>query len=277
MRILRLIHDGAYALEFHPYVTVVTGLDDDQRAEIIEAFRGAATGRAASLAGLIEAHGVVLDLDRRSLQLLELEGLDVDLVVGVDDLPGAATSGVGRQLRAAERRLAELDEPQLQARKAVEDAESRADEAQRTLESLRQRVADAEAAADAPDPELDALEASWPMPSAPSSRWLHRPARPRAHCSRPSERSNWPSSVERLWPARPPRCCGPDVSSWVVAARSSPPSSTSKRAQRSTTPWPSWPKPRPPPTQPKPRRWPVRSGAVLRRQRVEDMPRRRRP
>lgn len=124
MRILRLVDPGNFALEFHPYITVVAGVADDDRDRIVEAFESAALGRTTELRGLIEVHGVVLDLDERALGLLELEDGEIETSVLATDLPGNASSGVGRQVRAAERRLEALEQPHRDRLTALGQAEA---------------------------------------------------------------------------------------------------------------------------------------------------------
>jgi len=97
MRILQLNVDG-HRIEFHPYVTVLRGLDADLRAKLIDALAAVSAGRP-SVDGLVEAHGVVLDLTDATLKLLDLPGADgggLDIIVRRDQLPGnTASAGSG--------------------------------------------------------------------------------------------------------------------------------------------------------------------------------------
>lgn len=158
MRILRLdAPDDGYAVEFHPFVTVVAGLSDEQRAMVGAAFQDAIAGRPPALGGLIEVHGVVLDLDAESLALLELDGVDVDAIVEVADLPGAASAGLDGQLRAAERRLESLELPYREHARALEAAEEAVEAARTALQSARQEAEDVRAHRGG---DLDALRAA---------------------------------------------------------------------------------------------------------------------
>ncbi len=77
---------GGTPLSFHPQVTVVGGLDDDGRQRLLDALRALPAGTDPGWEGLVEAHGVVLDLHRENLRLLGM-GHSVDVVVGPGDLP----------------------------------------------------------------------------------------------------------------------------------------------------------------------------------------------
>src|SRR5688572_30365278 len=98
MRVLRL-DLGEHRIELHPFVTVVRGLTPELRERLLEVMAGLPAGQS-TVGGLIEAHGVLLDLAPANLAVLDLtERLEV--VVGSDDLPranggrpGAATGAV---------------------------------------------------------------------------------------------------------------------------------------------------------------------------------------
>jgi len=95
MRLVQL-DIGGYRLEFHPYVTVLRGLHDSLRAELLATLDALAAGEAIA-EGMVEAHGVFLDLDDDVLTLLDLGKpgrSDLDLVVRADEVvaglgPGA--------------------------------------------------------------------------------------------------------------------------------------------------------------------------------------------
>src|SRR5262249_32897946 len=79
----------------HPYVTVVRGLDDGLRRRIVRAVGALAAGEA-SADGIVEAHGVFLDLSEEALELLDLPrpGFGLDLVVDAAQVPGTLEPGV---------------------------------------------------------------------------------------------------------------------------------------------------------------------------------------
>ncbi len=150
MRLVRLEGPGGTApLDFHPAITVVGGLTDDDRARLCEALQTLPSGGDPGWEGLIEAHGVVLDLGRDALRLLGMQR-HVNVVVGPGDLPGGdgprgsdysdydSEAIVDPEARAEELRLShdilahgvaalkrtrrEFEEARLQAVEAIEEA-----------------------------------------------------------------------------------------------------------------------------------------------------------
>jgi hypothetical protein len=95
---------GDGPVEIHPYVTVIRGCSPETRRELLAVLAGIPRGEALA-PGLVEAHGVLLDLDAASLALLDLEH-DLPVVVGAGELP--SRGGVDPfAMAAAERRLAD--------------------------------------------------------------------------------------------------------------------------------------------------------------------------
>lgn len=88
MRLLQLNPNGseASALDLHPMVSVVTGLGPAGRDTVLKAGRALPGADDPGCPGLVEAHGVMLDLDQESLRLLGMDR-DLEVVVGRDDLP----------------------------------------------------------------------------------------------------------------------------------------------------------------------------------------------
>ncbi len=153
MRILRLVDPDRYAVEFHPYITVLAGADEEQRRAIVAAFEAVAAGQATVLQGLIEVHGVVLDLDEHALDLLDLDDADVDVCVRADELPGNNSGGVERQVREAERRLQSLEQPRRDRQTALEAAAAASERALAALAAQSALTAQAETSA-VPDPAV---------------------------------------------------------------------------------------------------------------------------
>lgn len=94
MRLLELRKNGVGSptLEFHPNLTVVSGLSDPTRAAVLRAIAALPTGQDPGLGGLVEAHGVLFDLTPETLHVLGLSS-DVDVLVRREDLHGADGSG----------------------------------------------------------------------------------------------------------------------------------------------------------------------------------------
>jgi len=137
VRILQLDVDG-HRIEFHPYVSVLRGLDDGLRDRLIDALAAVSAGRP-SVEGLVEAHGVVLDLSDTTLKLLDLPGHDgggLDIIVRRDQLPGNAPAVVASGRGQFERARAE-------AADRVARAEADADRARVALEASREALAQA--------------------------------------------------------------------------------------------------------------------------------------
>jgi len=89
MRLVRYIdgEDGR-SVDLHPLMTVISGFDDAERERLLGAIAALPLGRDPSASGQIEVHGICLDLNQESLELLELDH-DVDVVLRASDLPGA--------------------------------------------------------------------------------------------------------------------------------------------------------------------------------------------
>ena len=89
MRLVRFEDEsGEFAVELHPLLTVISGLDPRLRDELIRTMSAIPRGADPRARGSIEVHGVYLDLNRETLELLEMHQ-DVDVVVRSTDLPGA--------------------------------------------------------------------------------------------------------------------------------------------------------------------------------------------
>lgn len=95
MRLLQLNPDGTEesALDFHPIITVVNGLGVGGREVVIRAITEMARGRDPGIGGLLEAHGVMLDLTPDTLSLLDVH-TDLDVLLGRGDVPLSAEAEV---------------------------------------------------------------------------------------------------------------------------------------------------------------------------------------
>jgi hypothetical protein len=165
-------------LSFHPQVTVVGGLDDALRSRLLDTLRALPSGTDPEWEGLIEAHGVVLDLHRENLRLLGLQH-PVDVVVGAHDLPVEGQAGdrtfpaapasapedqieglrlshdiLGHGVAALKRSRIEFEEARLQAVEALEEARADLDPfATTAFEQAAAQLRRAEEAHDTPAPE----------------------------------------------------------------------------------------------------------------------------
>ena len=160
MRLLRLDGgSGGPTVDLHPFFTVIRGLDDPTRQTVLAAMRGLPSGRDPGFAGLLEAHGVLLDLDVETLRLLDL-ATDLDVVVRPSDLVEGATSASDPGAGAPGG--AEVDEASRVADEAQETYAALRDALDR-LHDERQRVSDdvakASAALEAARSELDPFAA----------------------------------------------------------------------------------------------------------------------
>lgn len=107
MRLLQLAIGTEEILDLHPNVTVVVDLDDEGRSRLVDAVHGIARGVAPDAPGLLEAHGVLFDLDAKHLGVLEPAAGDLDPVVRAGQLPTQPVSVDERELRTRERAFAE--------------------------------------------------------------------------------------------------------------------------------------------------------------------------
>lgn len=137
MRILTLRLGDRPPLELHRKVTVLGGLDDATRRDVVGALAALARGKAGDgVTAELEAHGILLDAVPPTLDALGLPA-DIEPVIHGDDLPG------GREA--------------IRARAAAEAlAAAEAELAGRAAEH-REAVAAVEEAAPAPPPDTDAL------------------------------------------------------------------------------------------------------------------------
>jgi hypothetical protein len=179
MRILELRTSGESVLEFHPNVTVVSGLSADTRDDVIRAVTALPSGDDPGLGGLVEAHGVMFDL---TLETLEVFGLrsPVDVLVRPEDLPGgngrtasaeSAPAAPPASLAASEPREVTRARDELndarEAFEVLEEAHGRADRQWTVASETRQKIMSAlDAARRERDKEQARLEAPEGAPDS---------------------------------------------------------------------------------------------------------------
>ena len=103
MRLLQLsLESGEHAaLDLHPLLSVVQGLDDRARDRLVRTVAAIAAGAEPPCAGMAEAHGVMLPLDEANIALLDLR-TEADPIVRRGDLPGAVDDGSESSVEAPE-------------------------------------------------------------------------------------------------------------------------------------------------------------------------------
>ncbi|MCB0970813.1 MAG: hypothetical protein KDA97_04755 [Acidimicrobiales bacterium] len=165
MKVLR-VQQGAdrEPVVLHDQVTVVRGLDPLRRRWLIDALGRLSSGEDVEATGQVEAHGILLPLDRPSLALLDLEEL-APAVVRAEDLPGhdprIAEAVAARDTALVRRR--ELTDQITAEREALGKALGERTEATEELDALRRgegAAREALAAAEATRTRLEAELAS---------------------------------------------------------------------------------------------------------------------
>lgn len=88
VRLLQLDPHGAEdaTLDLHPLITVISGADAAARRRIVDAVAALPSASDPGIGGLVEAFGIILDLNVESLALLGLDS-DLDVVVRAIDVP----------------------------------------------------------------------------------------------------------------------------------------------------------------------------------------------
>ncbi|NLA36287.1 MAG: hypothetical protein GX868_11485 [Actinobacteria bacterium] len=150
MRLVRFEDEsGGFAVDFHPLITVISGLPAHIRERLTRAVAAIPSGGDPGGRGVLEVHGVQLDLTRDTLELLELNE-SLDIIVRPEDLPGSSAVAHLLSDRFAEAAVggAAVDA----AAAAVEGLRVEYAEALGALESYRVKVAALSA-------EFDQLEA----------------------------------------------------------------------------------------------------------------------
>lgn len=148
MRILRLRVDSRRIVDLHPSMSVVHRLGPGQAAMLRRGVAAIAGGLAPGGDGLLEVHGLLLDVTQADLDLLDLAADPVDAVVAVPGLaPAQVTDGDhagGERLRTAVRDVLLLATDRRWAARALESSRASGDPAGRELaraEQLRMAIA----------------------------------------------------------------------------------------------------------------------------------------
>lgn len=183
MRLLQLNPNGSEesALDFHPMVTVVTGLGPSGRELVLRAVAALPSGSDPGCGGLVEAHGVMLDLTPDTLAMLDLAASDLDVLVRRGDLPtgnGQAATGLGAGSRepasraAIEAFIADTPEGRFPELDAARRRRAEAREAlailQEAVERTRAGYEDARARRERVEAALAEVRAEREAPATPS-------------------------------------------------------------------------------------------------------------
>ena len=125
-----------FVLDLHPRLTLVRGLDPARRTQLLDAVDALVNGRPTELDGVVEVHGVLIDVGSEAfLSVLGLGGEAIDPIVRRGDLPGPGheESLAASRRRHVERTLDELRERLDASDAAVADARRRGEVATRRL------------------------------------------------------------------------------------------------------------------------------------------------
>ena len=141
MRLLELRKNGvgSSTLEFHPNLTIVSGLSAASRAAVIRAITSLPSASDPGLGGLVEAHGILFDLTTETLSVLGM-GSPLDVLVSADDLPGGDSSPVLDNVTPlfGDGGAQAADEEDLAAQAAIEAAQSELEASQRNLQDIEE-------------------------------------------------------------------------------------------------------------------------------------------
>ena len=171
MKLAELRTNDGRALVLHPRLAVVEA-DEQTRRSVISAL-AAALRDGGPAAGYVEVHGLLLDLDRDTMRVLDLDP-ELSLVLGSDDLPTELFGVDGRRRRAADdvaakqRELVDARKQQVQAaldvvtavQAALRTATVERDEAADALEHAQAGLAAAISSRDAADRAVETLTAA---------------------------------------------------------------------------------------------------------------------
>jgi hypothetical protein len=168
MKVAELRAPDGRALRLHPRLAFIEA-DESTRASLVTALRNAMRPGGAP-AGYVEVHGLLLDLDRETLRLLDLDPAP-ELVLAASDIPVEAFGPAGRRKRAADdvankqRELVDARRQQVQGaldvvnavQGALRIATAERDQAAAALASSDRQFADAIASREAAERAVDAL------------------------------------------------------------------------------------------------------------------------
>jgi hypothetical protein len=148
MRLVRFEDEsGGFAVDLHPLITVISGLPAHVRDRLVHGLAALPRGTDPGGRGAIEVHGVYLDLNRDSLELLELNQ-DLDVILRASDLPGsehAPDESLHDDSAADPLGAAAVEDDEIrEARRLAEDHDEAYESAVRSVEMLRHQLVEIE-------------------------------------------------------------------------------------------------------------------------------------
>jgi len=148
MRLVRFEDEsGGFAVDLHPLITVISGLPAHVRDRLVHGLAALPRGTDPGGRGSIEVHGVYLDLNRDSLELLELNQ-DLDVILRASDLPGsehAPDESLHDDSAADPLGAAAVEDDEIrEARRLAEDHDEAYESAVRSVEMLRHQLVEIE-------------------------------------------------------------------------------------------------------------------------------------
>jgi hypothetical protein len=145
MRILRLDLESGEEIDLHPFVTVLGSLGPSTQRRVAEQLVRIARGDVDGIGGLVEAHGLLIDLDPARISSLALPA-DADLLVRAEQLPGArlavtsatddADRALNEKISALDAEIARIDGELARVTAEIERSTAELDDARRGLDEF---------------------------------------------------------------------------------------------------------------------------------------------
>ena len=180
MRLVRFEDEsGGFAVDLHPLITVISGLPAHVRDRLVHGLAALPRGTDPGGRGSIEVHGVYLDLNRDSLEFLELNQ-DLDVILRASDLPGsehAMDESLHDDSAADPFGAAAVEDDEIrEARRLAEDHDEAYESAVRAVEMLRHQLVERVTLVGAVSgrlagPLLGASVQAWAGVRRPMERW----------------------------------------------------------------------------------------------------------
>ncbi len=176
---LRLdLEHGRGSIDLHPFLTVVSGLDDEARDVVLTALRRLASGRPGAVSGLVEDGGLLLEVTAEPSPLEDPETdptLDFDRPMAAGEVRAALQAALDQAHRRAQIDAVRVEEARNELRPGIaaalrqlelELARSRSvdpasDRILLEIEAALAELRSVPALLETPDPDVEALRTSW--------------------------------------------------------------------------------------------------------------------